>query len=69
MTRILSVSIHLLFCVEGNIADPAIPSVMMLAIIVMVLMAWLTYIESAVLVAVLVISTTSFRTWRIIRIC
>jgi hypothetical protein len=44
-------------------------SVMMLAIIVMVLMAWLTYIESAVLVAVLVISTTSFRTWRIIRIC
>jgi len=39
MTRILSVSIHLLFCVEGNIADPAIPSVMMLAITVITRLA------------------------------
>jgi len=39
-----------------------------LIIIGVMLMAWLTYIESAVLVAILVISTTSFRAWRIIRI-
>jgi len=72
-----------------HFADPAIPSVMMLAIIIMMLaiiimmlaiiimmlaiiimmlVAWFTYIESTVLVAVLVISATSFWAWGIIRI-
>ena len=67
MTRFLSVGIHLGFCVEMHFADPAIPS-MMLAIIIMMLVAWFTYIESTVLVAVLVISATSFWAWGIIRI-
>jgi len=68
VTRFLSVSIHLGFCGEMHFADPAIPSVMMLAIIIMMLVAWFTYIESTVLVAVLVISATSFWAWGIIRI-
>jgi hypothetical protein len=74
VTRFLSVGIHLGFCVEMHFADPAIPSmmlaiiIMMLAIIIMMLVAWFTYIESTVLVAVLVISATSFWAWGIIRI-
>jgi hypothetical protein len=76
VTRFLSVGIHRGFCGEMHFADPAIPSVMMLAIIIhmmlaiiiMMLVAWFTYIESTVLVAVLVISATSFWAWGIIRI-
>tara|TARA_B100001964_G_scaffold39993_1_gene43717 strand:+ start:725 stop:853 length:129 start_codon:yes stop_codon:yes gene_type:complete len=39
VTRFLSVSIHLLFRLEENITDPAIPSVMMLAITVVTRLA------------------------------